>query len=257
MCELFGLNSNTPEDIKFSFKEFKQRGGLTSHHSDGWGTAFLKDNTCQLIKEPSASAFSLMADLLCHINNESKNIISHIRLANYGKVSLANTHPFLYQMGDTLWAYAHNGILRDIHKNLPLKRLKPLGTTDSEHAFYWIMEQIEDERGDYGDINTLFHKLCLHVNNYGIFNIIIAHNDSMFCYCADNLHYLARNSAPEETSNVSLTDIDFTVHMSTIHKKDDKVTLVATNPLTTEPWVKMKSRTSISIEQGSITTMRG
>ena len=37
MCQLFGMNCNTPTDVNFSFTGFAQRGGRTDHHSDGWG----------------------------------------------------------------------------------------------------------------------------------------------------------------------------------------------------------------------------
>ena len=42
MCQLLGMNCNTPTDINFSFTGFSQRGGCTDHHSDGWGIAFFE-----------------------------------------------------------------------------------------------------------------------------------------------------------------------------------------------------------------------
>ncbi|VEH65598.1 putative glutamine amidotransferase [Rodentibacter pneumotropicus] len=43
MCQLLGMNCNTPTDIVFSFEGFRRRAGLTGRHSDGFGIAFLKD----------------------------------------------------------------------------------------------------------------------------------------------------------------------------------------------------------------------
>ena len=43
MCQLLGMNCNTPTDIVFSFEGFRRRAGLTDCHSDGFGIAFLKD----------------------------------------------------------------------------------------------------------------------------------------------------------------------------------------------------------------------
>ena len=40
MCQLLGMNCNTPTDICFSFEGFHTRGGLTDVHRDGWGIAF-------------------------------------------------------------------------------------------------------------------------------------------------------------------------------------------------------------------------
>lgn len=42
MCQLLGMNCNTPTDIGFSFTGFRQRGGLTDHHEDGFGIAFFE-----------------------------------------------------------------------------------------------------------------------------------------------------------------------------------------------------------------------
>ena len=42
MCQLLGMNCNTPTDICFSFAGFQARGGLTDVHGDGWGIAFFE-----------------------------------------------------------------------------------------------------------------------------------------------------------------------------------------------------------------------
>ena len=42
MCQLLGMNCNTPTDVTFSFTGFAQRGGRTDHHADGWGIAFFE-----------------------------------------------------------------------------------------------------------------------------------------------------------------------------------------------------------------------
>lgn len=41
MCQLLGMNCNTPTDIGFSFAGFRRRGGMTDSHEDGFGIAFL------------------------------------------------------------------------------------------------------------------------------------------------------------------------------------------------------------------------
>ena len=46
MCQLLGMNCNTPTDIVFSFEGFRRRAGLTDCHSDGFGIAFLKAVVC-------------------------------------------------------------------------------------------------------------------------------------------------------------------------------------------------------------------
>eukprot|EP01032_Pedospumella_encystans_P029920 gene29920-33769_t len=40
MCQLLGMNSSKPADLRFSFAGFAERGGRTGEHRDGWGIAF-------------------------------------------------------------------------------------------------------------------------------------------------------------------------------------------------------------------------
>ena len=42
MCQLLGMNCNTPTDIMFSFEGFRRRGGITDHHADGFGIGFFE-----------------------------------------------------------------------------------------------------------------------------------------------------------------------------------------------------------------------
>ena len=48
MCQLMGMNCNTPTDVTFSFAGFAQRGGRTDHHADGWGIAFFEGRGARL-----------------------------------------------------------------------------------------------------------------------------------------------------------------------------------------------------------------
>ena len=55
MCQLFGMNCNTPTDATFSFSGFIQRGGRTDHHADGWGIAFFEGRGARLFIDSSAA----------------------------------------------------------------------------------------------------------------------------------------------------------------------------------------------------------
>ena len=56
MCQLLGMNCNTPTDILFSFEGFHRRGGLTDQHADGFGIAFFEGVGCRLFLDDQASA---------------------------------------------------------------------------------------------------------------------------------------------------------------------------------------------------------
>ena len=109
MCQLLGMNCNTPTDIVFSFEGFTQRGGLTDHHTDGWGIAFFEGKAARLFIDHQPSIHSPIAELVRTYPIKSLNVIAHIRKATQGEVNLQNCHPFMREMWGQHWVFAHNG----------------------------------------------------------------------------------------------------------------------------------------------------
>ena len=64
MCQLLGMNCNTPTDITFSFTGFAKRGGKTDHHSDGWGIAFFEGRGLRHYVDHLPAADSPVAELI-------------------------------------------------------------------------------------------------------------------------------------------------------------------------------------------------
>ena len=144
MCELLGMSANVPTDICFSFKGLKERGGNTGPHKDGWGIAFYQGKGVSTFKDAQSSHQSEVAKLVTHYPIKSNVVVGHVRQANRGRVALENTHPFSRELWGRYWTYAHNGQLTD-YKSLPLGRFRPVGTTDSEHAFCYMLSQLADK----------------------------------------------------------------------------------------------------------------
>ncbi len=99
MCELLGMSANVPTDVVFSFTGLMQRGGRTGPHRDGWGIGFYEGRGLRLFQDPQASADSEIARLVQRYPIKSETVIGHIRQANVGAVSLANTHPLCGRCG--------------------------------------------------------------------------------------------------------------------------------------------------------------
>lgn len=66
MCQLLGMNCNTPTDIAFSFTGFAKRGGKTDHHRDGWGIAFFEGRGLRHYVDHLPAADSPVAELIRH-----------------------------------------------------------------------------------------------------------------------------------------------------------------------------------------------
>jgi glutamine amidotransferase len=71
--------------------------------------------------------------------------MAHIRRATSGHISFENTHPFRRELGGRAHIFAHNGDFHDFQHHLPLIAggFHPIGQTDSEHAFCYLLNQLK------------------------------------------------------------------------------------------------------------------
>ncbi len=142
MCELFCLSSHHPTRATFSLKKFAERGGLGGHSIDGWGLAAYDGRDVRLYKEPEPAGSSAWLDFIQSRRLPAHLLISHIRHATRGSLTLANTQPFIRELGGRTHVFAHNGRLDDIDARVGNRtgRFSPLGDTDSEIAFCLLLE---------------------------------------------------------------------------------------------------------------------
>jgi len=240
MCELLGMSANVPTDICFSFTGLMNRGGRTGPHRDGWGIAFYEGKGCRTFHDPAPSCESEIARLLRAYPIKSCVVISHIRRANRGRVSLENTHPFTRELWGRVWTFAHNGQLKGI-KRFALGHYRPVGSTDSEHAFCWLLGRIrerfpEPPRGEAA-LHALVRALAAELGALGVFNMLLSDGRNLWCHCASNLAWITRK-AP--FGPATLIDEDMTVDFEKETTPNDVVTVIATRPLTRdEEWTVM------------------
>lgn len=251
MCELLGMNCNVPTDIRFSFSGLIERGGRTGPHRDGWGIAFYDRRGCRAFHDPHPSCQSEVAKLVRNQSIKSLNVICHIRRATNGRVCLENTHPFLRELWGCSWTLAHNGRLKGV-KRRPLRHYRPIGTTDSEHAFCWLLDQVRDrfpERPRSGrQLRRFIGELADDLNRLGPFNMLLCDSRDLYCYCSTKLSWLTRR-AP--FGPASLIDADLTVDFAKETTPRDIVTVIATQPLTRhEPWVRMDRASLVVFHDG-------
>ncbi len=152
MCQLLALNCKTPTDATFSFTGFCQRGGMTDEHADGWGIAFFEGKGLRHFVDHQTAAVSPVAELIRSYPIKSKNIIAHVRKATQGDVSLENAHPFVRELWGRNWAFAHNGDLKAFEPYLH-GQFRPIGNTDSEQAFCWLLQEISKSHAGVGLAN--------------------------------------------------------------------------------------------------------
>ena len=252
MCQLLGMNCNTPTDIVFSFEGFRRRGGLTDHHADGFGIGFFEGKGVRLFHDDKPSADSPVADLVKAYQIKSENVIAHIRKATQGQTSLANTHPFIREMWGEYWLFAHNGHLKNF---FPTQGgfYRAVGNTDSERAFCYILEQLRNrfpERPDEAALFAALAELTAEIRQYGLFNFMLSNGDYLFAHASTLLHYIVRKAPFGEAH---LLDDDVKVDFAAVTTPHDKVAVIATLPLTVnEQWSQLAVNELVMFHEGDI-----
>ncbi len=243
MCQLLGMNSRLPASLHLSFTGFAQRGGLTDHHADGWGIAFFESEGnapgkgVRFFVDTQSAATSPMAQLLRDYPVKSHNVISHVRKATVGAVTLENSHPFVRELWGRYWVFAHNGDLKDFAPSMH-GSFRPVGNTDSELAFCWLMQQLAKSHVGVPSVEELtltLRELVPYVARYGTFNFLLSNGQALWAHASTKLHYLIRQFPFGE---VHLKDEDLRVDLAELNGPQDRLAIVVTEPLTTnEDWV--------------------
>lgn len=236
------MNCNTPTDVMFSFSGFSQRGGRTDHHADGWGVAFFEGGRggqhqgLRHFVDHLPACESPVAELVRRYPIKSENVIAHIRKATQGEVSLANCHPFVRELWGRYWVFAHNGDLKNFSPRLHAS-FRPVGTTDSELAFCYILQEMAKSHASLPtteELTITLRELAAKIAPYGTFNFLLSNGLAMWAHASTHLHYVLRQ---HPFAHARLADEDVSVNFAELAQAHDRVAVVVTQPLTTnEAW---------------------
>ena len=233
MCQLLGMNCNVPTDIMFSFTGFATRA---DEHKDGFGVAFFEDRGVRLLVDGQSARTSPIAKMIAAYPIRSDNVVSHIRKATQGRVALENCHPFVRELWGRYWVFAHNGDLKDFSPRLHAA-FRPVGDTDSERAFCWLMQEMNKAHASVPSIRELtatLRELAPPAAAHGTFNFMLSNGQALWTHCSTNLHYVTRQ---HPFRRARLQDDDLSVDFAEQASPADRVSVVVTEPLTAdEPW---------------------
>ena len=265
MCELFALSSQYPATVRLSFEEFSRHGGLAGPHKDGWGIAFYEGRDVRLLREPEPASDSACARLIRDQSPASTTVVSHIRRATRGAPGLANCQPFARELAGRMHVFAHNGDLDPgaLESGFRLGSYRPIGDTDSEHAFCALLEHLRPLWLDAGGVPGLADRLrtvagfAASLRPLGPANFLYADGDALFVHAhkrihADGLHppglHVLGRSCP-------IAPASFQAEGLAIESEHDRqeVVLAASVPLTAnEPWQPLAEGELIAVQRGRI-----
>lgn len=261
MCELLGMSSNLPATLSISLERLAEHGAPPSLIRDGWGLAVYDGADVRLIKDAGAANDSDWLRFVSQHDLRSRIVMAHIREATIGAPSYRNAQPFVREMAGGMHSFAHNGSLPEIFQvgAFQSSRFTPVGETDSEQAFCALLEHVSSIWGTRGEIPPLEDRLDIvaafatDLRRLGPANFLYSDGDVLFAHgdrrkskvtgkiAAPGLVYLLHKCPP--------TGATITGNGLSVTAADQAVALVASVPLSAEPWHEMT--------EGEVTVFRG
>ena len=239
------MNSHLPASLTLSFGGFSQRGGCTDHHADGWGIAFFESEAAtpstpgkgvRYFVDKEGASTSPIAKMLRSYPIKSHNVVAHVRKATVGAIALENCHPFVRELWGRYWVFAHNGDLKGFAPRLH-GNFRPVGNTDSELAFCWIMQELAKSHAGVPSIPELtltLRELAGKIAPHGTFNFLLSNGQALWAHASTSLYYVERH---HPFTHATLSDEDLSINFAEHTQPSDRVAVVVTAPLTTnEQW---------------------
>lgn len=153
--------------------------GVEPGHADGWGVVVF--NNGQIVLDQKSIISAAQDPSLVDMKSnpaflDSTLLIAHLRKASVGAVDINNVHPF----EKNGYVFCHNGSIKDSDL-IVLEKYDPVGTTDSERLFLWLLEKIEGQQ----DVQTALEKAIETFKKqfkYRALNFILTDGENIWAY---------------------------------------------------------------------------
>lgn len=248
VCELLAISARHPTSVQGSLGELARHGGGTGPHRDGWGVAYMDGGDAFVLREPHAAHGSSLLGFVQARDPHSDLVLAHVRRATQGERHLRNTQPFQRELGGRTHLFAHNGMVPGIERDRRFRArwTRPVGDTDSEHAFCALVDRMRPlwERGvpELGarleEIVAFAHEL----RTLGPANFLYSDGDVLFA------HGHRRRDATGAITPPGL----HVLCRSCVEASAQEVALVASVPLTGEPWRALDEGEVIVVRAGRV-----
>jgi len=237
---------------------FKEKAEEISY---GWGYGWYQEGqkASTILKDATASDSSAINELLTKWQRfHSTVFICHLRGAAKG-ISQQSTQPFSRSYAGRDWIMLHNGDISNYKEVLKLDQssvFEPLGKTDSEHIFCWLMQSIYLTGArrisdiDKKKLGEWFKK----INSLGTVNIMMSDGDDLLVY--QDIHHFnvlkwCRRHPPYK--NMILESEDVKVDLSSSFDQARTMVVFATHSMSDELWKTMSPGQMLIARQGWIT----
>jgi len=227
----------------------------------GWGIGWYpgSERGASVLKDPTSAGETAVSEVLGDWSRfRSSLFVCHLR-GHRRRRSQEDAQPFVRSYGGRQWIFAHDGDLdRGWEKRLPLgddPAFEPLGSTDSEHAFCWLLTRLHARRArtlaevEPAELQGWFAEL----DRTGQVNVLLADGDLLAVYRdAGDRGALAwtRRIPPHESTHLRSDAVQVDVD----HPEDpNRTALVFSSvPLSRDVWMPMAPSELILARRGSV-----
>jgi predicted glutamine amidotransferase len=190
MCRVFGCVASEPVSIRHELLDARNPMIRQSEeHDSGWGMAVYERGDGEeprYVKFPEAAYMD--GDFRGSTRMEGRIFNTHVRRATMGGLSEENTHPFC--LGS--YSFSHNGTVIEYPRLMERGVRDPIGDTDSEHVFNFLMRDFDD----VDPVASLRAGIAAIVERtpFDGLNFLFSDGESLFAYRLGRfeLHWLAR-----------------------------------------------------------------
>lgn len=237
-------------------------GAEHSGPRSGWGFAWYPadENAVQLVREPGATGDTSMTEVLRDWDRfRSSLFLCHVRGAAQFR-TLENTQPFQRSFGGRDWAIVHSGNLDPARaRGLEVggsAAFEPVGRTDTEHAFCWILSRASAEgKHSLSAIGwETLHGWFRELNAIGTLNVLLTDGEDLVVYRDEEAFgelYVLRRTPPH--ANVKLVSEPLELEFDDPTDTNLTMILVATTPLSNEPWIAVPAGSLFVARRGAVT----
>jgi glutamine amidotransferase len=252
MCELMGLSFDKPMSADFSIRAFALRD---VENADGWGLSWYPDRSISVVKEALTWRKSGYSKFLESYHGlSSRTYVAHVRHKTVGGLPThADTHPFHRELFGRDYCFAHNGTINGF-SSFPLGRYQPVGTTDSEQIFCYVLDLVAC-RGEHLQDEASWrwlHSTLQRINQVGSLNCLLSDGDTLFAYRDLNgWKGLALRKIRFRHKDERVFE-DSTMEVTMAGEGDNHGFIIATCPLTPTGWHDFAPGQLVVLEGGAL-----
>lgn len=239
-CELMAFSFNQEVSARPWVAALWQYG---VKNSQGWGVGYYRDRSAVVFKEPTSAVKSELADFLADYPAlKARLLVAHVRRASNplaAPPANRNTHPFVRELDGRKYIFAHNGTLKGFHNTAKPSRFKPLGATDSETMFCYLLAKI-DKLSNIRWTPPWFRgveKTFRTLNDKGTMNCVLSDGTYLIVYRDQNgYNGLCYLSCQAPHGRVHVPKLSKQIDLGDIYPASATGVIVATKPLSDEKW---------------------